>query len=89
MSSINVKQRANVAARIFDILGWVVLVVGSLSALIFVLVAIFGLFGDNKTQAFFAGMGGALGAVVYTALMWASITLATAVAGYVSQRSEH
>ena len=89
MSSINVKQRANVAARIFDILGWVVLIVGSLSAIVFVLVAIVGLFGDNGAQAFFAGIAGAVGVVVYTALMWASITLATAVAGYVSQRSEH
>jgi len=87
--TIKVKEKANVAARIFELIGWLVVVVGSLGVVIALLSALVGLFSDvNRFAAVGIGLLSAIGIIIYTAILWASVTLATAVAGYIAQRSE-
>jgi hypothetical protein len=84
---MDVARRAGAAARIFDILGWVILFVGGLAGIINFATFI-GLAGTDFWPALGIFVGGSIVIVIYTALAWASITLATAVAGYISKRVE-
>lgn len=85
MSREGVAKRAGVAARIFDILAWVVLVVGVVGAV----VAFFSAYQvTDGFDAFLLGAAWAVGTLVYTALIWAWVTLSTAVAGYIAVRTE-
>lgn len=84
MSPEGVAKRASVVARIFDVLAWVVLVVGVVGAV----VAFFSAYQvTDGFEAFLLGAAWAVGTLVYTALIWAWITLSTAVAGYIANRS--
>lgn len=85
MSPQRVAKRATFAATIFDILAWVVLVVGVVGAV----VAFFSAYSvADGFDAFLLGAAWAIGALVYTALAWAGATLGTVVAGYIANRSE-
>lgn len=96
---MNVQRRAAAAARIFDVLATVVLIFGGLLTLAQVVGGIAFLVGwagsgssgsEFDAFAFFVPLGtfvGAITTVIVTAITWAVITLATAVAGYVAQRS--
>jgi purine-cytosine permease-like protein len=77
---MNVKTRAAFVARIFDTLAWVVLVLGALVTLF----TIFGIFTEGVEYLLIA-----LIVVVYTAISWASVSLASIVAGYIAQRADH
>jgi len=81
---VNVKTRAALAARVFDILAWAVLGIGALAAALMVLGGL--LSGDG--QAFLVAIAATIGIVVYTVLSWAGVTLASSVAGYIAARSE-
>jgi hypothetical protein len=90
---MDVASRAGTAARIFDILGWVVLIIGGIAGIMnfagFIVLAT-GSFETFSGETFWPALGlfvvGTILIVIYTALLWASITLATAVAGYISKR---
>ena len=81
---MNVKVRAALAARVFDVLAWVTLGIGALAA---ALMALGGLLSGDG-QAFLVAIAATIGIVVYTILSWAMITLASSVAGYIAARSE-
>lgn len=75
---MDVHKRAVMVSRIFDILAWVVLVAGGVG----VLVSLISMFSD-----FLAGFLLLLATVVYTALVWAGVSLSTVVAGYIASRT--
>ena len=77
---MNIAMRAGLVARVFDTLAWVVLVLGGL--------AVLGGFVAIFTESLWMGLFIMVGSAVYTALMWASVTLGTIVAGYIASRSE-
>lgn len=84
MSPEGVARRAGAAARIFDVLAWLVAVVGVIGAV----VAFFSAYQvTDGFEAFLLGVAWAVGALLYTALLWAGVTLSTAVAGYIANRS--
>jgi hypothetical protein len=76
---MNVHVRAVFVARIFDVLAWVILVVGALAALS----GIIYLFSSGVEGLFIFFV-----AIVYTVLAWAGVSLAAVVAGYIAQRTE-
>ena len=76
----NVSTRARFVANIFDILAWVVLGLGAFSAVSLLVV---GIANDNLGE----GFAWAFGISVYTAVAWASISLASIVAGYIEHKS--
>ena len=100
--TMNVVRRAATAARIFDILATVVLVFGGLlvvgqlvGGIAFVIAS-----ADSGSESesglgsgitVLLGLAGTFFGVILTAIVtainWAVITLATAVAGYIAQRS--
>ena len=82
--NMNINTRARSVARIFDILAWVVLVVGTLFAAI---TLIAGLATAGQDGQLLAAMLVTIGIAVYTALIWASITLGTVIAGYIAERT--
>lgn len=84
---VNVAAKAQKVATIFDILAILVLVVGGLAAGFVLLASFIGAVSDSSSIAFFPGLLLALFIGVYTALTWASITLATVVAGYIANRT--
>ena len=86
-NNMNVAARAAGVARIFDILAWIVLVVFGLATGIGLLAAIVVLFSEGFAEFLFVLLY-AVGAAVYGALTWASVSLATVVAGYIAQKSE-
>lgn len=86
--SMNIASRARNVARIFDILAWVVLVFGVLGAGIYFLVAVAaGAQDDNVFGGLVIGALVAALTLVYTALVWASITLGTVIAGYIAGKT--
>ena len=93
-TSMNVQRRAAAAARIFDIIATVVLVFGGLLVLAQIVGGTAYLIASADSESglnpvvITAGIvvGVVLIAIV-TAVYWATITLATAVAGYIAQRS--
>lgn len=92
---MNVQRRAAAAARIFDVVATVVLVFGGLLILAQVVGGIGFLVASTGSESITSSpaliVAGMIGSVVVTAIAtvinWAAITLATAVAGYVAQRS--
>lgn len=74
-------KKADKVGVIFDLIGWVILAAGGLVTLIAVLV---GLFGDDTLMV---GLLTAIAVGVYTAVMWASVSLATIVAQYIASKS--
>jgi hypothetical protein len=90
ISTIAIQSKAAKVARIFDILATVVLVMGALGIAVAGLTGVIGMF---TADTFSEGLGILLlaavwgvGVAIYTALIWASITLSTIVAGYISAR---
>jgi hypothetical protein len=83
----NVNTRARFVANIFDILAWVVLGIGAFFAAIAFLAGLFGTMGDEWINSFAWGVGLTLSIGVYTAVTWASIALASIIAGYIEQKS--
>ncbi len=96
---MNVQRRAAAAARIFNVLATVVLIIGGLLVLAQLAGGVAFLAGwagtdmsgsDMAALGFLFPIGAFVGAIVtalLTAVYWAVITLATAIAGYVAQRS--
>lgn len=87
ISPAQIASKAEKVTQIFNILSLVILIVGGLAVAGGLLAGIVGLFGDNGLAALVGGLGVALGAAIYTALLWAWISLAVIVAGYISNRS--
>ena len=87
ISPTQIASKAEKVTQIFNILSWVILIIGGFAVAGGLLTGLFGLFGDNGLAALFGGLGIALGAAIYTALMWAWISLAVIIAGYISNRS--
>ncbi|MDH3959113.1 MAG: hypothetical protein OEU98_06555 [Actinomycetota bacterium] len=87
ISPAQIASKAEKVTQIFNILSWVILITGGLAVAGGLLAGFLGLFGDNGLAALMAGLGVALGAAIYTALLWAWISLAVIVAGYISNRS--
>lgn len=84
----NVNTRARFVANIFDILAWVVLGAGALLASIWFLRGLFGAFSDDSwVNSFAVGTIVAGVIVIYTAISWACISLASIIAGYIEQKS--
>jgi hypothetical protein len=86
MSELNVSKRAAAVSRIFGILATVVLIVGVLfiaGGIVTWLSILFDRGLGDAWPALFA----VLGAIVYTALAWAGVTLSSVVAGYVALKS--
>jgi hypothetical protein len=89
-TAIPVKAKARTVARIFNAVAWAVLVVGGLLVVGFIAVAL-----ETSDYDYLGGYSGAafsllaVFAALYTVLLWASITLATIVASYIANRSEH
>lgn len=83
----NVNTRARFVANIFDALGWVVLGIGGFFAIISFLAGLFGTMGDEWINSFAIGFGVTLTISIYTAITWASISLASIIAGYIEQKS--
>lgn len=77
------RKKARLVANIFDALAIITLVVGGLGVGIMLLVGLFN-FDDGGISMLFMAVLSA----VYVALLWASITLFTLVAGYIYNRSE-
>lgn len=75
---MNVHVRAVFVARIFDVLGWVVLAVGALAALGGIVL----LFTEGLEGLFIFFV-----AVIYSVLTWAAVSLAAVVAGYIAERT--
>lgn len=72
--------RAQLVALIFNILAWVVLVLGALSAVFL----FFGFLMEDEAGTAILVTGLTL---VYTAVSWAGVQLASLVAGYIAHRS--
>jgi uncharacterized membrane protein HdeD (DUF308 family) len=86
MAELNVASRAEAVSRIFRTLATVVVVVGALfilGGLITWLSVLFDRGFGDAWPALFA----VLGAVVYTAVAWAGVTLSSVVAGYIALKS--
>lgn len=77
---MNVKTRAAMVARIFDILAWVVLIIGGLITLF----TLIGVFTEGVEYLLIA-----LVAAAYTGVSWASVTLASVIAGFIGQKADH
>jgi hypothetical protein len=78
MNSVSTKAR--MVANIFDVLAWCVAGLGVLgAALVFI--------GGIGSNDFWVGLITAVGILVYAAISWAGITLASVVAGYIEHRS--
>lgn len=75
----NVSTRARFVANIFDIVAWVVLVVGAIAAV----VVFFGSLDDSVGGAFLLTVF----VLAYTAVTWAGVSLASVIAGYIEQKS--
>jgi hypothetical protein len=88
MSIVNITAKAQNVARIFDTLAWVVLIFGGLTAGLTLLVGLFGAMADGYIASLVTGIIVAVGIGIYTALLWASITLGTIIAGYIANKSE-
>ena len=94
-SSLNVQRRAAAAARIFDVVATVVLVFGGLLILAQVVAGIAFLAASGNSESMTSSPAliviglivSVVGTAIVTAINWATITLATAVAGYVAQRT--
>ena len=87
INTLPIQSKAQKVATIFDALATIILIVGGLGIGVLAIGGVIGLFSDGGFQALVIALLGMLGVAIYTALMWASITLATIVAGYISQRS--
>jgi hypothetical protein len=72
-------KKAEKVGVIFDIIGWIILIIGG-TATALSLAAL-------ATDAGGAALLLAGGTAVYTAVMWASVSLATIVAQYVASKS--
>ena len=91
---MNVQRRAAAAARIFDVVATVVLIFGGLLVLseivggvAFLIASAGAETGTSPALILVAMIASAVLTAIVTAINWAGITLATAVAGYVAQRS--
>ena len=80
-------KAAHGVAVVFNVLSYVVLIVGILGAVVFVVVGIAGAGGRNGGQVLLTGIGGAVGTLAYTAIAWASVKLANVVARYIALKS--
>jgi len=84
---MNVKIRAVFVARIFDIIAWVILIVGGLAAVLNIVVGLFGAFADTWISSVVIGIGIGLAIAVMTAIYWAAVSLASIIAGYIAAES--
>lgn len=73
-------SKARMVATIFEILAWVVLGLGALSAIVYFIAALSN--GD-----FWAGIIVAGGIAVYSIVSWACISLAGVIAEYIEHRA--
>lgn len=77
---MNTRARAALAARIFDIVAWAVLALGGIGIILALVTAL----GGGGLAALLLTAA----AAVYTALVWAAITLGTVVASYIAEQSQ-
>jgi hypothetical protein len=80
-------KKATKVGTIFDTIGWVVALSGSLLVLLVLLGTMLALFGDDGLYALMIGIPAAIVVVIYTAVLWASVSLATIVAQYIASKS--
>ena len=73
---MSLQRKAKFVARVFDILGWVVLIIGTLASLGIASEAASG--GEGIFVIVFG--------LAYTIIMWAWVTLAAVIAGYVEHK---
>jgi hypothetical protein len=83
----DITTRARLVANIFDITAWVVLGIGVLLAIIAFFRGVSGGLADSWGGSFTNGIILAAIVLVYSALSWACITLASIIAGYIQNRS--
>jgi len=83
----NVNTRARFVANIFDVVAWVILGVGAFFAVITLLAGLFGTMADEWINSFAFGVGTTLAILIYTAVSWAGVSLASIIAGYIEQKS--
>jgi len=88
LDSTVIKSKAAKVTLIFNGLGLAVLILGGLGVVVGLIASIVTLFSDSGGfgQFLVALFATALYAV-YVALIWASVNLATIIAGYISNRS--
>lgn len=84
---VTIKSKAAKVTTIFNALGLAVLILGGIGVAAGLLTSIVTLFSDDSGLAFLLPLFGTAMYAVYIALLWASINLATIVAGYISNRS--
>jgi hypothetical protein len=89
--TINTRSRlskqATKVGTIFDIIGWTVLVLGGLSVLITGLIALVAMGSGDDGGYSGLSLLAPIGAAIYTAVLWASVSLATIVAKYIADKS--
>jgi len=73
---MSLQRKAKFVARVFDILGWVILALGTLASL-----AVAAESGEGGEAIFIVLFG-----LAYTIIMWAWVTLAAVIAGYVEHK---
>lgn len=76
----NLSTRARMVSNIFDILAWLVLVVGGL-------VTFYAVIDAFTSDDVISGLMFSVGIAAYAAVSWAGIQLASIVAGYIEQKS--
>lgn len=87
--SASLRRRAAVVATILDVLASLACVVGALASVALVVLGALGrLPVDAGLGSLLLGLAGAAAVVVCTALVWAGLSLATVVAGYIAVRGE-
>jgi hypothetical protein len=80
-------KKAGKVGTIFDTIGWIVLIVGGLAVVVTGLVALATMGSDNGSGASVLSLIAPIVAAIYTAVLWASVSLATIVAQYIASKS--
>jgi hypothetical protein len=78
-------KKANAVAAIFDVIAWIVLILGGLGVAGSLIAGLIGATDDSASL--FLGMLMAVGIAAYTAVIWASVSLSTIIARYIASRS--
>lgn len=80
-------KKAEKVGTIFDVIGWVILIIGGTAAVLTMFGTLFASFGDDGMYVLSVGIPVTIGIAIYTAVMWASVSLATIVAQYIASKS--
>ena len=82
-----IHRNADRVAGIFNALATLVLVIGSIIALLVLVGGFIGAFNDDSGPSILSGIAAALLIGIYTAITWAGVQLSALVAGYIKVRT--